>query len=417
MSAVSVRLQRIGPPTAFLIGVALTLVFAVAAIQLVMQPPPGELQKLTLGLALTSLGSLVAGYLLYRLGWWRWPKRILHTLVLGSVLQAALVFFNVWLTARDMFLEKHDLQLAGMLLVFGAGIAVSFGVFVSASLTRGLRRVEQAAERLADGDLSARVEVDGRDEVARLAATFNHMADQLEMAAQKQRELDTLRRDLIAWTSHDLRTPLTSIRVVVEALADSLIDDPDTIQRYLHSIRSDVSSLNSLIDDLFELAQIDTGGMTFDKVPVSLNDLISDVLERMRALADRRRVRLEGQVSPRVDPVTIDPQKIERVLVNLIGNAIRHTPEGGQVTIDAQRHAPRGHVRVSVSDTGEGIPPDDLPRIFERFYRGEKSRSRSKGGAGLGLAIAKGIVEAHGGTIEVTSRVGSGSTFTFTLPA
>jgi signal transduction histidine kinase len=408
-------MHNVKPPVAFLIGVSLTLVFAVVAIQLAMQPPLADLGQLAIGLILTSVGSLAAGYALYRLGWWRWPRRILHTLVLGSVLQAMLVFFNVWITARNMFLSEHDLTLASVLLLFGAGIGVSFGVFVSASLARGLNRVERAAEQLADGDLSARVAVDGRDEVARLSATFNRMADQLETAAQKQREVDTLRRDLIAWTSHDLRTPLTSIRVVVEALADSVIDDPDTVQRYLHSIRSDVSSLNSLIDDLFELAQLDAGGLTFDKVTISLSDLVSDVLERMQALADQRRVRLEGHASPQIDPVTIDPQKIERVLTNLIDNAIRHTPEGGQVTIDAQRQD--GWVCVSVSDTGEGIPAGDLPRVFERFYRGEKSRSRASGGAGLGLAIAKGIVEAHGGTIDVTNRVGEGAIFTFTLPA
>ena len=415
MSALSIRLQRIGQPIAFLAGVVLTLAVAVIAIELVMHPPRADLEQLALGLSLTSLGALAAGYVLYRLGWWRWPGRILHTLIFGSILQAALLFVSVWITARNMFINDHDLALAGVLLLFGAGIAVSFGAFVSASLTRGLRRVEHAAERLAGGDLSARAEVDGRDEVARLAITFNRMADQLEAAAHKQRELDTLRRDLIAWTSHDLRTPLTSIRVVVEALADSMVDDPETIQRYLSSIRSDVASLNGLIDDLFELAQLDAGGLKFDMVSVSLSDLISDVLERMRALADRRRVRLAGQVSPHIDPVTVDPQKIERVLTNLIGNALRHTPEGGQVTIDAQRRD--GKVRVSVSDTGEGIPAEHLPRVFERFYRGEKSRSRASGGAGLGLAIAKGIVEAHGGTIEVSSRVGEGSTFTFTLPA
>ena len=414
MTALSHRLQNIKPPVAFLIGVALTLIVAVAVIELAMQPPLADLAQLVIGLALTGLGSLAAGYALYRLGWWRWPRRILHTLILGSALQATLVFFNVWITARNMFLSEHDLTLGGVLLLFGAGIAVSFGVFVSASLTRGLDRVERAAKRLADGDLSARVAIEGRDEVARLSATFNRMADQLEAAAQKQREADQLRRDLIAWTSHDLRTPLTSIRAVVEALADRVIDDPDTIQRYLNSIQSDVASLNSLIDDLFELAQLDAGGLIFGKVPVSLSDLISDVLERMRALAEQRRVQLSGRVSPGVDPVTIDPQKIERVLANLISNAIRHTPEGGQVTIEAQPSD--GRVRVSVRDTGEGIAPDDLPHVFERFYRGEKSRSRSTGGAGLGLAIAKGIVEAHGGSIEVTSRLGKGATFTFTLP-
>ncbi|HLF27291.1 MAG TPA: HAMP domain-containing sensor histidine kinase [Anaerolineae bacterium] len=414
MSSESVRLQRMGSPLAFLGGVVITLIVAIVIIELAMQPPSADLEQLIVGLLLTSLGSFVVGYALYRLGWWRWPRRILHTLILGSALQAALVFFNVWITARNMFLNAHDLELAIVLLLFGAGIAVSFGAFVAASLARGLRRVEQTAERLADGDLSARVEIDGRDEIARLATTFNRMADQLEAVARQQHELDTLRRDLIAWTSHDLRTPLTSIRVIVEALADSVIDDPDTVQRYLNSIRSDVAHLNTLIDDLFELAQLDAGGLRFDKVQVSLTDLISDVLERMRALAERRRVRLEGQVAPQVDPVTLDPQKIERVLTNLIGNAIRHTPEGGQVMIDAQRRD--GTLRVTVSDSGEGIPAEDLPHVFERFYRGEKSRARAGGGAGLGLAIAKGIVEAHGGTIEVASNVGSGSAFTFTLP-
>ena len=205
-----------------------------------------------------------------------------------------------------------------------------------------------------------------------------------------------------------------SIRVVVDALADSMIDDPEAIQRYLHSIQSDVASLSRLIDDLFELAQLDAGGMTLEVTPVALSDLISDILERMRPLAERRQVQLDGKVSVHLDPVSIDAQKIERVLMNLISNAIRHTPEGGQVMIDARRSS--SDVCVSVSDNGEGIAGSDLSHVFDRFYRGEKSRSRARGGAGLGLAIAKGIVEAHSGSIEVTSEVGQGTRFLFTLP-
>jgi signal transduction histidine kinase len=241
------------------------------------------------------------------------------------------------------------------------------------------------------------------------------MAAQLDEAARKQRELDTLRRDLVAWIGHDLRTPLTSIRVILEALGDGMVDDPDTVQRYLKTTQHHVRSLSVLIEDLFELAQLDAGGIHLERHPSSLSDLISDTLETFSALAARQEVRLEGNAAPGTDPVCMDVGKIGRVLANLVHNALRHTPAGGVVEVCA-RPSDAG-VQVEVRDSGEGIHPDDLPRIFEQFYRGEKSRSRDTGGSGLGLAIARGIVEAHGGRIGVESAPGQGTRVFFTLPA
>jgi signal transduction histidine kinase len=409
------RRIHLSAPILFAAGVIVALVVAALLTLPTLRPGPEDMQALLLLLSLTAVASVVVGYLSYRLGWWRWPRSVRLTLVTGYLLAVGLVFLNVFVTARLMFASQHDLTLAGILLLFAGGIALSFGYFVSASITESIHRVVAGAEAVADGDLSARVAVSGNDELAELASAFNRMAAQLQDADARQKELEALRRDLIGWVSHDLRTPLTSMRVMIEALADGVVVEPDMVQRYLHTIQSDIRSLSALIDDLFELAQLDAGGLQFEVAPNSLRDLISDTLEGMRALAEQKEVALWGDVAQNVDPVVMAPEKISRVLTNLISNAVRHTPAGGSITVQAKREFDRDTVRVDVRDTGEGIPPTDLPHIFERFYRGEKSRSRATGGAGLGLAIAQGIVEAHGGQLWVESQVGEGSTFSFRL--
>jgi signal transduction histidine kinase len=313
-----------------------------------------------------------------------------------------------------MFASEHDLLLATVLLLFAGGIAMSVGYFLSAALTDRIVTLSEAAKRIAEGQLDVRVPVTGNDEMASLARTFNEMAAQLEEAARKQQELGTLRRNLIAWAGHDLRTPLASVRAIVEALADGVVEDPHTTQRYLQTAQRDIRSLSVLIDDLFELAQIDAGGLQLDLGPNAISDLISDTLESFSELAARKGVTVEGTAEPGVDPVLMDAQLIGRVLANLLGNALRHTPPGGWVRVGARRQ-PAG-VLVEVSDSGAGISAVDLPHVFDGFYRGEKSRSRATGGAGLGLAIAKGIVEAHGGEIGVESTPDQGTRFFFGLP-
>jgi signal transduction histidine kinase len=313
-----------------------------------------------------------------------------------------------------MFASQHDLLLAIVLLVFAGGIAMILGYFLSSTVTERINQLKGAAQKLAEGELQTRVPVSGRDEVSALAATFNQMAEQLQSADQKQRELETLRRDLIAWVGHDLQTPLTSMRAILEALSDGVVEEPEMVRRYLLTAQRDVMSLSALIDDLFQMSQLDAGGFPLERAKASLSDLVSDTLESFSHLALQHEIKLDGQVAANVDPVLMDTQAIGRVLNNLISNALRHTPSGGEIKVDARRTA--SGVEVTISDTGEGIRPQDIPHIFERFYRGEKSRNRGTGGAGLGLAIARGIIQAHGGDIRVESKVGQGTRFTFHIP-
>jgi signal transduction histidine kinase len=398
----------------FIGGVALTLALALVSFFLLMQPPMAELGLMALFLTITAILSIVAGYGAYRLGWIHHAPRISWVLLGGYGLASVLTFLNVWVTARLMFASEHDLLLATVLLLFAGGIAIAVGHFLSAAVTDRIVALNQAAHEIARGQLDVRVPVAGNDEMASLARSFNDMAEQLQAADQKQRELDGLRRNLIAWVGHDLRTPLASVQAIVEALADGVVEDPDTQRRYLGIAQREIRSLSALIDDLFELAQLEAGGLPLELQPNSLSDLISDTIESFTELAVRQEVRLEGHVEPGVDPVSMDARLIGRVLTNLISNSLRHTPTGGLVQVQAARHDDQ--VRVEIQDSGEGIDPQDLPHVFERFYRGEKSRSRATGGTGLGLAIARGIIEAHGGQMGVQSDLGQGTCFSFHLP-
>ena len=257
--------------------------------------------------------------------------------------------------------------------------------------------------------------VDGRDELAQLTRSFNAMAAQLELAQQKQQELDLLRRELVAWVSHDLRTPLTSMRAVLEALADGVVDDPATVQRYYRVAQQDIRSLSHLIDDLFDVSQIDAGGLQLDVAPNSIGDLISDTIESFSETARQQDVQLEGEVQPGTDPVR-DGCAAHRPRVGESHRECAAAHPGGRARSSRRRGARSTVLKWKCVDTGEGIRPEDLPYVFDRFYRGEKSRSRATGGAGLGLAIARGIVEAHGGSIRVESEVGHGARFVFVLP-
>lgn len=406
----------------FLIALGLALLLAIG-----WMGAPGkdvaDLVRYLLASGMLSLGLGAAG-----LAWLRRGRGSLwHQVVLAYTLGVGIALFNVLLTAGLMFISQHDLVLLGLLLLFAAVVSLGLGYALAQTLRQRVAALQRGAQALASGDRGARVALGGSDELAALAAEFNRMAERLAAAAEERDRLEEARRDLVAAVSHDLRTPLASLRALIEALADGLVDDPATTARYLATMRAQINHLSALIDDLFELAQIDAGALQLELQRVSPGDLISDTLEGICPQAAAKGVQLHGSVMPGVGPVLVVPQKIERVLYNLVTNAIRHTPSGGSVTItvwpadagDLPHDAglpSRQWVVVEVADTGEGIAPADLPRVFERFYRGEKSRSRATGGAGLGLAIARGIVEAHGGYIWVESAPEHGTRIRFTLP-
>ena len=331
-----------------------------------------------------------------------------------SVLTASLALVNVGFVAALMVLSVHDLALLAGLIAFSLVISIFVAIAYSEPATRSVRELLKAVRQIGTSQLDARVPVQTDDELGELAMAFNLMAEQLETSLARERDLDRARRDLVTAVSHDLRTPLASIRAMVESMNDSVVVDPDTVKRYIRATLTEVQNLSQLVNDLFELAQIDAGALELQLEDASMTDLISDTLESMSAQAKPGGLIIEGAVDRDLSSVTMDARRVQRALYNPVQNSIRHTPPDGTICIRARDTGPE--IQVEVADTGEGIPENDLPHVFERAYRADGARSRSSGGAGLGLSIAKSIVEAHGGRIWVNSAVGEGSTFTFSLP-
>lgn len=389
--------------------------------------PSGDLQLLAQIMIVSEITSLTLGWGIYRLSQRQRFASIQLKITLTFVLGLGVVLLNILFVSMQMFINKHDSTLLLILLAFAALVALGFGQLMARSITRGLGQLAASASKIAQGNLSERARVDSGDEVQKVADAFNHMVEQLDDVQSREKEMENARRALVAAVSHDLRTPLTSMRAMIEAINDGVVSDEAEVQRYLALTQSEIQNLSRLADDLFELTQLDAGARIWTKEPGSLRDLISDTLEAMRAQAAERNVTLSGEVDPMIDPVAMNSLKIQRVLSNLIQNAICHTPAQGLVNVSAQL-CDDGRVQVKIQDTGEGIALEDLEKIFEPFYRGEKSRVRNpttslrsaqdvySSGSGLGLAIAKGFVEAHGGSIGVESHVGTGSTFWFRLP-
>jgi signal transduction histidine kinase len=397
------------------IWLTLAPVAALALAAMWLRAPGAQLLELTRLFLIAEAIALVLGFVAYGLVLRAGFGGISGKVALGYALTVGVTALVILLVSMPMFISTHDAQFLLVLLVFSGLVSVGFGYLMSRSIARGLSQLTAGARDIARGNLETRVHVKSGDEVEQLASAFNHMAEQLEQSARKQKELEQMRRDVVAAVSHDLRTPLASLRAMIEAINDGVVSDEATIQRYLKNAQLQAEQLSLLVEDLFELSQFDAGVMQWQVEPGSLRDLISDTLEALHVQAHEKHITLSGEVDASVDPVLMNAHKMQRVLYNLIQNAIRHTPADGTVFIQA-RACETNQVQVDVIDSGEGIDAADLPHIFEQFYRGEKSRSRETGGAGLGLAIAQRIVLAHHGKIWVESQRGAGSRFSFTLP-
>lgn len=401
--------------------IALIAAIVVAAITfgMALYPMPKDLLDLTLFLLASGTLSVVLGGIGFRLGLGTRIPSLAITMAIVYMVGAAVVGVNVLYASVQMFLSReHDLPLLMVLLVFSAIISLFFAFFLSQNIVTRLRTLLDFSRKVAQGDLSVRVEARARDEIGQLATEFNGMVAQLEKSRAETQRMEESRRELIAAVSHDLRTPLASVRAMVEALNDGVVSDLPTVTRYLHTIQGETRHLTMLIDDLFELSQIDAGVLKLHMEIASLADLVSDTLESMAPQAQQKGVHLQGGVEGVPKRIPLDAPRMQRVIYNLVQNAIRHTPADGTVTLKVLGKPDK--VELTVADTGEGIAESDLPNVFERFYRGERARTRDSQsaapGAGLGLAIARGIVEAHGGTITAMSQYGKGAVFRIELP-
>lgn len=401
----------------FVLGIIIILGFTLLLTQLLMAPPLGDLVYLLIYLGLTSIISAGFGFISNRLGWWRKLHHLSTALILGYIIAGVLTLINVWITAKLMFINEHDFLLSTILLIFAGGISVTFGFFLSQAITSELQELVQGADRISSGDFSTRVPVNGNDEIAQLSEAFNQMALQLERASTIEKNLEDARRNLVAWASHDLRTPLTTIRAMLESILDGVVTDPETVNRYIKQSQREIEQMSILIEDLFELAQLDAGYKDFDFEWITVSDLVSDTLESFTAKATQQEIHLSGSVDSEANTLWAAPDKLSRILDNLVSNALRYTKPGGEVRIDVS--AIDHHIQFRVSDSGSGIPRDEIDLIFDRFYHGDKSRVRHQEdypGVGLGLAIVKGLVEAHNASIDVNSLPGKGTTFILNFP-
>lgn len=291
-----------------------------------------------------------------------------------------------------------------MFMAFSVVVGTTGGIVIGSVTSAPITRIAKAARRLGKGDLDVRVPVRGSQEICELADTFNKMAADLQHA-------ETLRTNLMADVSHELRTPLTVLEGNLRAALDKVVplDEAEVANLY-----GQTRHLIRLVNDLRELSLAESGQLPLEKIPTDLKSLVAETTQALEPLAVERGVTLADEV-PQLSKVTVDPFRIQQVLFNLLSNALRHTPEGGKVIVKGE--AVNREVVLSVQDNGEGLEPRQLTAVFDRFYRGDKSRSRETGGTGLGLAIVKAIVESHGGQVKAYSEgKGKGSEFTIILP-
>lgn len=306
-------------------------------------------------------------------------------------------------------LEEAYLDRINQLLLIAMGGAIGFALVLSVlfarSLSKPLREIAAAIQSMSRGNLEQQVPVRSRDEIGQVAAAFNQMSAHLARA-------NFLRRQMTADIAHELRTPLSVVVGYLASLSEGLLAPNPERFKIMHD---EAQHLQRLVEDLRILSLADAGELPLNRQPVAPGELVNLAAAAFSHQAEQRHIRVSVQVEPDVPLLNADPDRILQVLSNLLSNALRHTPEGGRVTLAAQMHD--GRIRLSVQDTGQGIEPDHLPHVFERFYRADSSRHQVRDESGLGLAIARSIVEAHGGEISAQSTLGEGTTIVMDFPA
>lgn len=307
-----------------------------------------------------------------------------------------------FLTIEQQFIKSMNTSII-LSTIIAVIIAVIIGIFISGKITKPLEKLMIGIKHISRGDTSYRVKVDTRDEFHKLANAFNDMS-------QKIQQNEEVRRSLVADVAHELRTPLSILGGRLESIQEGVLEPS---QEVIVQLNDEVFRLSRLVDDLQQLGLAEAGKLPLNKRLVNLNDLIQKVIYHFSWLAEEKNINIK-LISTDDIIINVDPDRITQVIINILGNALRHSPENEEVELLIDRE--NNDVVIKIEDNGQGIDPEQLPYIFERFYRTDSSRSRDQGGTGLGLSIAKGFVEAHGGTILVESEKGNGTAFIISLP-
>lgn len=372
--------------------------------------PPDTLVVVGIALGCSLAVALVGAVVLRAVR----TRRLVISLAVVVVVSLGAVVAGAVGTASAMFLSTHDLRVLLVVVAVAGPVGLVTSALLGRAVVAGNTALGLAARDLGD---TAYAGPPG-PAYAEMAALDRQLAEtgmRLQESRERERALEASRRELIAWTSHDLRTPLAGIRAMAEALEDGVAPDADTVRRYHAGIRKEADRLAAMVDDLFELSRINAGALRLTLQEVSLADLVSDALASAAPVAAAKGVRLVGEAAAGLPPIEASVPELGRVLSNLLSNAIRHTPADGVVHVQAR--GADGAAVVEVADACGGIPHDDLPRLFDVAFRGTAARTPGgDGGAGLGLAIARGLVEAHRGEITVTND-GPGCRVRVRLPA
>ncbi len=363
---------------------------------------------LGMGIPVLVVGHLIARYR-RRLGRLSWQ------LVAGVVVALGLDLLGIQAIAT-MFLSPRDAFGLALMLAFACMLVGFTAWCLTRDITRDISDLRRGVVAVSEGDRGQEVALagEGDDELSGLADDFNRMTEELRLREGERDAAERARRDLVAAISHDLRTPLNAVTLIAEAIEDDLADEK-TLRRYLAQMAFHLRSIDSLVDDLFEFARIEAGDVAWSFEDLALDVLIQETVEGMTPVARRSGVEVRWSLPDELPRVRADAERIQRVLFNLIQNALQHTPEGGQISVTAASAADA--VEVKVIDTGRGIAADEVDRVFEPLWRGgEAHAARSPDGAGLGLPIARSIVEAHGGRIHIPASSPGGTEICFTLP-
>ena len=410
-------------PAAISVGGVVAAVAVAEAVGVPGKDTVTVLVESVVGAALAGLAAAVLLVVLRR-------SRVAIQAAVAALAPVAAVAIGVTWATSDMFITEHDLRILWVVLVAAGAAGMAAALILAGRVADASRSVGDIARRLGEagpvavtrtgaGGLPRPGRSDGRPsapgELAALEAELRLTSSRLADAQLQAEAIDRNRRELTAWVSHDLRTPLAGIRAMIEALEDGVVTDDLTVSRYYATIRLEADRLAGLVDDLFELSQIQSGTLALDLVPVALDEVLADALEGAGMAARTKGVELRYQVANPCPVVEVATPEMIRVVRNLLDNAIRHTQAPGTVTVTADVDEDGSDVEVSVLDGCGGIPAEDIDRVFEMGYRGNLARSPGEGRGGLGLAVAQGLIQAHDGRISVTNE-SAGCRFTVRLP-